>query len=100
MRPNLAVQRQGDNLILSVKVQTNAKKNAILSLQNKQVRIAVNASPVEGRANAALINFLAQECGVRKTAVSILSGAKSRNKLLCIVSPKRIPPVLATNSIS
>jgi hypothetical protein len=46
------------------------------------LKIKLTAPPVEGAANAALIEFVAEWLGVRRSAVSIVSGDKARNKLV------------------
>lgn len=70
---------------LAVRVQPGTKKTAIVGVfgegNEAQLKIAVQAPPVEGRANAALIAFLAQTFGVPKRSVEIVSGEISRSKV-------------------
>jgi hypothetical protein len=62
-----------------------AKHNEIDGfLEDGTIRIRVIAPPVEGKANAALIEFLSSVLGVRRTAIEIVAGEKSRNKLVTI----------------
>ncbi len=48
------------------------------------LKVAVNAPPVDGKANAALVALIATSLGVAKTAVSIAAGGSSRRKLLFV----------------
>jgi len=56
-----------------------------------RLRVRVTAPPVEGKANAHLIRFLAKEFAVSARQVNLESGAGSRNKLVRIISPRRLP---------
>jgi len=49
-------------------------------VQENSIKIKLTAPPVEGEANRALIEFLSDILGIRKTALSIDSGTKSREK--------------------
>jgi hypothetical protein len=53
------------------------------------LRIRLNAPPVEGRANAALVRFLARALGVPRSQVSLLSGETGRNKIVRIAGISR-----------
>ena len=68
---------------ISVKVIPHAKQN---SLQEKDgvYRIYLTAPAVEGKANAALVEFLAEYFNVKKSRVAIIKGLKSRNKIVMI----------------
>ena len=73
---------------LAVRAQPGAKKTAILGVFGEgataQLKIAVQAPPVEGRANEALIHFLAETFGVPKRAVELVSGELSRSKVFVL----------------
>lgn len=77
-----------DGVMLAVRVQPGAKRSAMAGLygEGTQVRlkIAVQAPAVEGLANKALIAFLAESFGVRTSAIDLVSGAKSRGKVLLL----------------
>ena len=70
---------------LAVRAQPGAKKTAITGIYGEgvaaQLKIAVNAPPLEGRANAALIEYLANLFSVSKSAVELVSGEASRSKV-------------------
>lgn len=73
---------------LAVRAQPGAKKTAIAGVygegENAQLKIAVQAPPLEGRANAALIAFLAETFSVPKDAVELLSGESGRSKVFLL----------------
>jgi uncharacterized protein len=86
---------------LAVRAQPGAKKTAIVGVYGEgdgaQLKIAVQAPPVEGRANEALISFLAETFGVPKRSVAIVSGQLSRSKvfLLSGVTLPRVKELLS-----
>jgi uncharacterized protein (TIGR00251 family) len=73
---------------LAVRAQPGAKKTAILGVYGDgptaQLKIAVHAPPLEGRANAALVEFLAEVFSLPKSAIQIASGGSSRSKVLIL----------------
>jgi uncharacterized protein (TIGR00251 family) len=73
---------------LAVRAQPGARKSAITGVYGEgaatQLKIAVQAPPVEGRANLALIEFLAAKFGVPKSYVELVSGELSRSKVFLI----------------
>jgi len=86
---------------LAVRAQPGAKKTAITGVYGEgaaaQLKIAVQAPPVEGRANSALIAFLAETFGLPKSKVEIVSGELSRSKVFLLrgVSLKKAEAILA-----
>jgi hypothetical protein len=86
---------------LAVRAQPGAKKAAIIGIYGEgtaaQLKIAVQAPPLEGRANEALIAFLAQTFALPKNAVKLVSGELSRNKVFLLegITPARATAVLA-----
>ncbi|HNY26404.1 MAG TPA: DUF167 family protein [Candidatus Sumerlaeota bacterium] len=65
--------------------QPNASKSEFAGLHGDRIKVRLQAKPVEGEANAALILFLAHTAGVAKSNVELLRGATSRQKDLRIV---------------
>ena len=66
----------------AVKVQPRAKKNAITGELADALKLTLTAPPVEGRANEACIEFLANLLKVPRSSVTIASGASSRRKVI------------------
>jgi hypothetical protein len=65
-------------------LQPGAKKSEFVGKHGDYIKIKVQSPPVEGKANAALITFLAKACDISKSSISIASGEKSRFKTICI----------------
>ena len=71
--------------VYKIKVIVGAPKSEIRGyLADGTMKVAIAAAPEKGKANSALINFLATEFKVRKEQIEILSGATSRAKLVKI----------------
>lgn len=68
-----------------VRVVPRASKNEISGRRGEAIKIRLAAPPVEGAANEALIDFLAEILEVRKRQIEILSGHASRDKIVCVV---------------
>ena len=62
-----------DGCILAVHAQPGAKLNAVTGIYNDRLKIALSAPPVDGKANAMLIRFIAETAGVPKSAVDVIS---------------------------
>ena len=73
-----------EGLVLSVRVQPRASRNAIQGVHGEALKIALTAPPVDGAANKACMAFVAKQMGLAKSAVSILSGKTNRNKRLLL----------------
>lgn len=73
---------------IAVRAQPGAKKTAIVGIYGEgdaaQLKIAVQAPPVEGRANEALLDFLAQTFSIPKRSIALVSGELSRSKVFLL----------------
>ena len=67
---------------LRLRVQPRASREAILGWREDVLRVAVTAPPVEGEANHAVTRLLARALGVVPSAVRVVQGARSRDKLV------------------
>ncbi|BCT66999.1 DUF167 domain-containing protein [Nitrosospira sp. NRS527] len=84
----------GQRLTLTLHVQPGAKQTEAVGLHGDAMKIRLAAPPVEGAANAALVEFLAGIFGVRQCQVTLKHGIKSRRKVVEISHPLRDPSVL------
>lgn len=80
----IPVHESGGSLSFAVKVHPRAKKNAITGEFGDALKLALTAPPVEGKANAACIEFFAKLLKVPRSSVSIAAGQSSRNKVILI----------------
>ena len=69
---------------LRIHVIPQSQKSEVVGIQDDALKVKIAAPPVEGRANAACIRFLSDILGVRKNQISIVSGHKSRDKIVAI----------------
>lgn len=76
----LEIQERNGAVVFPVRVQPRASKDEIAGEIGGALKVRLQAPAVEGRANEALIEFLAQLLKTPKTAVRILSGDRSRTK--------------------
>ena len=67
---------------LSIKVQPGSSKNRLTGETGGEWRISVTAPPVDGRANAAVIDLLADWLGISRSAIRIARGEKGRRKVI------------------
>jgi uncharacterized protein (TIGR00251 family) len=68
----------------AVRLTPRASSNAIDGVLDGSLRIRVTAAAVEGAANGALVNLLADALGVARRDVRIVAGATSRQKLIVV----------------
>lgn len=88
---------EGNDLVLKLRVLPRSSRDELAGPQEDAYRVRITAPPVDGKANAHLIAFLAQTFGVSKRAVILLSGESSRIKRVRIARPGRQPiPELAS----
>jgi uncharacterized protein (TIGR00251 family) len=70
--------------VLRVRVVPNAKRSEIVGLHGEAIKIKIQAPAQEGKANAALLEFLAEKLSVPTRQVTLVAGEKSRDKTLAI----------------
>lgn len=90
-----------EGIDLMVRAQPGAKKTGVLGLVGDTIKLGVSAPPEDGKANEALVELVADLLGVRKSAVSLVSGKSARGKRFRIVglsadeAASRIKPYLS-----
>jgi hypothetical protein len=80
----IEMRETGSGVSFTVRLQPKAKKTALVAELDGALKVAVTAPPIEGRANEALIRFLAELLKVARSSVTIAAGASSRNKVIRI----------------
>jgi hypothetical protein len=68
----------------ALRVQPRASRNAIVGIMGDALKVAITAPPVDGKANEAVVAYLAAVFSVAKSSVVIVSGETGRNKLVAI----------------
>ncbi len=74
----------GDSCTLAIKAIPNAPRSEVVGWLGEALKVKVHAPPVEGRANEALCEFLAEVLVLPRRAVTVLRGDTSRQKLVRI----------------
>ena len=84
-------REDGNGVVLMLHVQPGAKRSEVAGIHGEGVaarlKIRLAAPPVEGKANAELLRFLASAFGVPQRAVLLLRGESSRQKTVQITQP-------------
>jgi uncharacterized protein (TIGR00251 family) len=69
---------------IPVRLTPRASRDEILGFEGEVLRVRVKAAPVEGRANEALLRFLAEVLGLRRRQVRLVAGSRAREKVLAV----------------
>lgn len=75
-----SVREQDGALVFEILVQPRASRAKIGPVHDGRLKLAVTAPPVDGEANAAVIELLAKQLGIARGAVEIVAGASGRRK--------------------
>jgi uncharacterized protein len=84
---NCISARDANNCVLRVSVVPNAKRTEVVGLHDGDLRVRLAAPPVDGKANDALVAWLARELDLPRREVSLLRGQSARSKQLLIAQP-------------
>ncbi len=81
---DLSLRDTPEGCILPVRVHPGARKNDITGVHNGALKISLTTPPTDGRANEALIPFLAKFLQIPRARITLVTGAASRTKTLRI----------------
>ncbi|SEM93324.1 DUF167 domain-containing protein [Nitrosomonas marina] len=76
---------------LTLYIQPGAKRTEVSGLHGDALKIKIAAAPTEGKANAALVKYLAKCFGVPRNQVVLKHGATSRRKVVLVLRPRYSP---------
>lgn len=82
---------EGEDIVLRLYIQPKASRDKIIGLHGDELKVAITAPPVDGKANAHLSKFLAKQFKVAKGLIHIDKGELGRHKQIRVTSPKQIP---------
>jgi uncharacterized protein (TIGR00251 family) len=69
-----------EGVTFAVKVIPRARRDEIVGMEGDALKVRLNAPPVQGRANDALVKFLAKKLSISRAQVEIVSGETARRK--------------------
>lgn len=72
-----------------MRVQPRASRSEVVGLHGDEIRLRVNAPPVDGAANEAVVRLLAERLGVPRSAVEVAAGAAARHKVVLVAGVTR-----------
>ncbi len=78
----ITVDSRAGSVRFPVRVQPRASRTELAGTQHGALKVRLQAPPVDGAANEALVDFLAESLGVPRRTVRIVSGASSRTKVV------------------
>jgi uncharacterized protein (TIGR00251 family) len=84
-------RRDGEAITLELHIQPGAKHSEISGLHGDALKVRLAAPPIEGRANEALLRFIAEKFEVPLRNVKLVRGAQSRHKVVKITG-STVPP--------
>lgn len=86
------LQRHPSGVILPVQAHPGARKNELKGVQNGLLKVSVTQVPEQGKANKAIIEFLAKGLKLRKSQITLLSGETSGQKKFLIegITPEEL----------
>lgn len=90
------LRAEKDGVVLTLHIQPGAKKTEVAGPHGDALKIRLAAPPVDGKANAALVEFIAAKVGCGRTAVELVSGQASRAKRVRIagITPQALRAAL------
>lgn len=71
-----------DSITINVRVQPRSSRKGISGVSGETLKVRLTSPPVDNAANEQLIELLSEELGVKKSAISIIRGQSSRDKVV------------------
>ncbi|MBP46980.1 MAG: hypothetical protein CMH53_03495 [Myxococcales bacterium] len=84
------VRPSAEGVVVSIRLQPNARRSGVKGFWQQSIRIAVGAPPIEGRANTALLSWLSTQLDVPKNEIRWVRGQHSRDKRLWLPISQRV----------
>jgi uncharacterized protein (TIGR00251 family) len=93
----------GGGVRIAVQIAANAKRTEVLGVFDGALKIRLQAQPIEGKANEALVKYLAGALGVSRSSVAITHGHTNKRKLLEVgartLAPEDVERLLLTQKL-
>lgn len=88
------IRRAGTDWVLDLRIQPRASRTEFAGVHGDRLRVRLNAPPVDGKANAALVEFIAEAFDVPRARVVLEQGAASRDKRVRVQGSPSLPEAL------
>ncbi|MGX9457912.1 DUF167 family protein YggU [Photobacterium damselae subsp. damselae] len=89
-----ALSLMGDDLIIRLYIQPKASRDQIVGIHGEELKIAITAPPVDGKANAHLTKYFSKQFKVAKGHIVIEKGELGRHKQVRVESPREMPAII------
>lgn len=86
-----AIVQEQQDLLLNLYIQPKASRDQWVGIHGDEVKLAITAPPIDGKANAYLEKWLAKAFKVPKNQVTIIKGELGRHKQVRISAPRELP---------
>lgn len=83
-QPPIELQSTADGVMLAVRAQPGARRNAIAGVHARALKVSVTAAAEKGKANEAIVELLAERLELARSQIAVVSGLTSRQKKLLI----------------
>jgi uncharacterized protein len=80
----IALKEHPEGVVLPIRAQPGARKTALIGEHGGALKLAVTAPAKDGRANAALVEFVRELLGLKRSQVELIGGTTTRNKTILI----------------
>ena len=84
--------RTRDGIRIEVKVEPRSSKKGLAGVLGNKLKVKLTSPPVDGAANEQLIEVLAEAFGIKKSAITIIRGQSSKNKVVELSGISSIAP--------
>jgi uncharacterized protein len=78
------IRAEATGVRLALRVQPGARRSALVGEYGERLKVAVQAPPSDGRANKALLSYLATQLELRPAALRLVAGLASRDKSVLV----------------
>lgn len=85
METELLLESHPEGVVLTVRAQAKARRNAVVAVHAGMLRVAVTEAPEKGKANKAIVDVLSKALRCPKSAIQLRSGETSPQKRFLIV---------------
>jgi len=81
---SISLESHEDGTVVPIRVTPRSSRTRIIDIRNGVLRVSVQAPPEKGKANQALVKFLAKRLGLPRSRVLLLTGQTARTKRLLV----------------